>query len=94
VLSYFFSHSGQKNIGFIGIPTSLRFLQSGLGVWPSFSANAFQSAQLALILDSTAVGEGFFPLVFLRGVGNREWRRGVTQKQAEENRARGKVSVG
>jgi hypothetical protein len=56
--------------------------------------NRLQSVQLALILDSTAVDEGFFLLVFLRWVRNRAWGSGVTQKQAEENRARRKGSVG
>jgi len=49
---------------------------------------------VALILNSAAVDEGFFLLVFLKGVRNRAWRSGVTQKQAEENRARRKGSVG
>jgi hypothetical protein len=71
---------GPKNIdGFIRIPTSLRFLQSELGVWPSFSANRLQSMQLDLILDSTVVDEGFFLLVFLKGVRNSVEKGGYTE---------------
>ena len=41
-----------------------------------------------------AVGEGFFLLVFLKGVRKRVRRSRVTRKQAEENSARRKGSAG